>query len=237
MPHSRLLLFAGIGAFGLLALWMDGVIGVAAWIPAGRTWRRTARVMLVAFLCVHLLVAPLLLPMNATSAAFGQPYIQDAVEAVPAGPELAGQDLVILNHPIVYYGHFFPTVRILAGQSSPRRVRVLAPAVDTLHVRRPDIHTLVVRPKGGFLGLPFDNVFRGPGDPMAVGDRVVLTGMTVEIMQLTADGRPAEASFRFASPLEDSTLRWLRWAGQGYVRFVPPAVDDTCTVPPAPPLF
>jgi hypothetical protein len=192
--------------------------------------------MLFAFLVVHLLIAPVLLEMNATSATFSQRYIQDAATAVQAGPELAQQDLVIMNHPVTFYGHYFSTARFLAGESVPHHLRVLAPADGPLRVTRTDERTLVMKPQGGFFGLPFDNVFRGPSHPLRVGDQVRLTGMTVEINALTEDGRPGEVAFRFSVPLEDSSLRWLRWE-EGYVPFAPPAVGRSVLLPAARPLF
>lgn len=57
--------------------------------------------------------------------------------------------------------------------------------------------------------------------------------MTVEITALTSDGRPAEATFRFAKRLEDPGLRWLEWRGGVYASFALPAVGETVTLPPA----
>lgn len=237
MPHSRLLLFAGIGGFGLLAQWIEGMTERAGWILEWKAWRIAARGMLFIFLLVHLVIAPILLPVNATSAAFAQRFIQDASAKVSAGPEFEEQDLVILNHPIVFYGHYFMTARFLAGQSVPRRTRILAPGLVPLRVIRPDERTLVIRPEGGFCGFAFDNVFRGPDHPFTEGEKVCLAGMTVEILHITKDGRPAEAAFRFTVSLNNPSLRWLRWDDGGYVSFQPPDVGMEIVVPAAPPLF
>lgn len=226
VPHSRLLMFSGIGAFGLLAQWIGGIAEHAEWTRPGRPWRIGATVMLWFLLFAHLLVAPVLLPMNATSAAFGQRYIQDATARVAGGAELERQDLIILSHPIVFHAHTFHTARILNGQPAPMRVRVLAPGTVPIHVRRQDERTLIVRPEGGFLAAAFDDVFRGPAHPLAKGERIELTGITIRIVELTADARPAEVEFRFSVPLEDASLRWLQWDGEGYADFVPPAVGE-----------
>jgi hypothetical protein len=193
--------------------------------------------MLYAFFVIHLVLAPVLLAGNSTSASFAQKYIQDAAAGVSAGPELSDQDLVIVNHPIVFYAHYFKSARLFAGLSVPRRLRVLAPGLTQVQVERPDEKTLVVRPEGGFLADPFDNVFRGPSHPLRLGQRVILSGMTAEVTALTSDGRPAEVAFHFAVPLEDSTLRWLMWEGEGYVPFTIPSVGESRVIPPAPPLF
>jgi len=231
MPHGRLLTFAGIGAFGLIAQWIGGIRDKAAWLPEGKWWRTAAQVMVMVFLVIHVAIAALILPFNTLGATFSQPYIQDAAERVQAGPEFAGQDLVIVNHPIVFYGHYFQTARVLAGQSAPRRVRVLAPGAVPVLVSRPDERTLLVRPEGGFLGQPFDGVFRSRAHPMRTGERVVLTGVEIEVTALTADGRPGEIAVRFAVPLEDSSLRWLRWDEKGgYAEYRLPAAGESMVV-------
>ena len=66
---------------------------------------------------------------------------------------------------------------------------------------------------------------------MRQGERVELTGMTVEVTELTADGRPAEAIFRFDRELEDPMLVWLRSRRDGLVPFVPPPVGTSVTLP------
>jgi hypothetical protein len=231
MPHSRLLVFAGIGGFGLLAQWIAALWEGKEWEPRKRWWRIVARPMLPFFLFVHTFVAPVLFVFNSTSATFGEALVQKPAAGVAAGPEISSQDLVILNHPIVFYAHFFSTARLLAGQALPRHVRVLAPATRRLHLRRPDDRTLVIRPEGGYLGLPFDDVLRGPAHPLELGEQVVLTGMTAQVDEVMPDGRPAEVAFRFAVSLNDSSLRWLRWDNGNYAPFQPPAVGDSITVP------
>ena len=68
----------------------------------------------------------------------------------------------------------------------------------------------------GCEGLTLDlDTLSGPrstdASPMRLGERIELTGVTVEITAVTADGRPAEATFRFASSLDDKSLIWLEW--------------------------
>jgi hypothetical protein len=234
VPHGRLLLFAGIGAFGVLAQWMGAMAMKPEWIPRTKGWRRTARPMVYVFLVVHLLIAPILLPMNATSASFAQMYIQDPIKKVPAGPEFKSQELVILNHPIVFYADYFLTVRLLNGLPGPRILRVLAPGLTPVHVYRPDDSTLVVRPEGGFFAAPFDDVFRGPSHLLTKGEVIRLTGMTAEITDVLPDGRPAAVEFRFPVPLTDPSLRWLQWKDNQYESFTPPAVGERVTIPGSP---
>ncbi len=222
MPHSRLLFLAGIGGMGLVAQFLGGFTEGAKW-SYGRTGRRLiGRGVLVLLVVVHGIIAPLLLPLNAVSAATAEPYIQKAVNDAPLGPDLAAQDLILVNPPIMFYAHALLTVRTLEGVPMPRHLRVLAPGLVQLEVSRPDERTLVIRPDGGFLAFPFDNLFRKEGDRFYPGERVELTNLSVEIVGLTADGRPSEVAFRFSVPLEDPSLKWLKWEDGTYAPFEPP---------------
>jgi len=61
-----------------------------------------------------------------------------------------------------------------------------------------------------------------------------LTGMTVEVTELIADGRPAEAAFRFDTPLEDRSLRWLEWIEGRFRPWSPPPIGETVELRPDP---
>lgn len=65
---------------------------------------------------------------------------------------------------------------------------------------------------------------------MAVGRPVPLSRMTIQVTAVTQDGRPAEATFRFAVPLEDPSLRWVVWQNGGFVPFNPPRVGQKVVV-------
>ena len=85
--------------------------------------------------------------------------------------------------------------------------------------------------EGGLYRSMLGWLFRGPDRPMAIGHVVELEGMSVEITRITPEGAPAEAVFRFDRPLDDPSLRWLRWRDGVYVPFVPPAVGESVTLP------
>jgi hypothetical protein len=68
---------------------------------------------------------------------------------------------------------------------------------------------------------------------MSAGERFELTGMTVEIVRTDAQGGPVELEYTFSVPLEDSSLRWLRWEGEGYVPFKPPPIGQTVALAPS----
>ncbi|NVB83892.1 MAG: hypothetical protein HOV81_36290, partial [Kofleriaceae bacterium] len=69
--------------------------------------------------------------------------------------------------------------------------------------------------------------------PFAIGDRVDLTGLSLEIESITGDGRPRAVLAHFTAPLEDPTYVWRRWEGKTYVPYTPPAIGARDTFPAA----
>ena len=67
-----------------------------------------------------------------------------------------------------------------------------------------------------------------PYNPIEASPRV--TSVRIEMTELMPDGRPAEATFRFRVPLEDSSLRWFQITDKGYEAFEPPAIGQTVEV-------
>jgi hypothetical protein len=102
--------------------------------------------------------------------------------------------------------------------------------VPAVTIRRVDEHTLEIRPKGGYLGLALDRVFRNERRPMAEGQEVKLTGMTARVTAVTPDDRPAIATFRFDEPLESPSYVWLCYRGKRYEPFVPPSVGHDTSI-------
>jgi hypothetical protein len=183
----------------------------------------------VVLLLTHLLISPLLLPLTAYSPAL-LGHLEPAALSLPIS---ASDTVVLLNAPSFFSASFLGTIRAAHGLPVPAHVRYLGAGPVALEVTRRDAQTLVVRPVGGYL-TGFDSVFRGPGHPLAIGERVVLAGLVVEVLALTADGRPAAAAFHFALPLEAPALRWFAWQGGVFVPFTPPAVGQTLSVPALP---
>ena len=62
-------------------------------------------------------------------------------------------------------------------------------------------------------------------------ETIDLTAVTIEITELTDDGRRAEATFCFRVPLEDPSLRWLFVQDFRYVPFIVPDIGKTVDVP------
>jgi len=234
---DRSLFFIGLGAMGLLARFFGLVYGEIGGRPTSASWRIPAKVLLGLFVFVHGVFGPIMFTLRASAPLGSKKLLHQCMVMTPLDESVEQQDLVIVNAPIVMEAMYVSIVRELEGLPLPRRTRTLSPGFTGVTYHRPDARTLVARPKGGFLGWEMDQLMRGLHLPMALGARIELTGMTVEITALMPDNRPAEATFVFAVPLEDPSLRWLHWIEGEFVAFTPPAIGETVELAPTVPAF
>jgi hypothetical protein len=224
-PMDRLLTSVGPGAFGLLALFWAAVFDPERRLgPVG--WRRIARPLARLLIVIHLVIAPLALLFRAGNPIGPRPIEQSWYVRAPLGPEIEGRTIVVVNARSPAHAGYLVLQRAARGMPIPRHIRVLAPAIPAVTIRRPDDRTLTIRPDGGYLRWALDRVFRSERREMLPGHRVALTGMTAEVTEVTPDGRPAEVAFHFDVPLEDGSLIWLCDRGGTFERFTPPSIGQ-----------
>jgi len=230
LPANRLLFFIGLGAMGLLAEFL-----IAGLPPALRAWEAWANSGVTGLLlAVHLIIAPVLLPVMAFSPRLlgGLEHgLEGTIASLPDDPRLAQQTAVVVYAPNFADTGYIALLRLRLGLPAPARVRGLASGLGPVRVTRRDAHSLLVTTGGGYLN-GYDTVFRGLDHPLALGQVVDLGDMTATTVSLTADGRPASVAFHFSVPLEDASLAWFRWSAGLYVPFTPPAVGVTVELPP-----
>jgi hypothetical protein len=234
-PSNRLLFFAGLGSMALLARLLSTIFPDGSPAAAGRaSGRGLARGFALLMVLTHLVIAPLGMPVNAyLTKVMGEPIVR-AAATLPADQALTGQDLIFVNAPdFLLYVSYMPSLMLLENRPLPLHIRALSAGPAPTELRREDARTLVLRAEGGMLTGPLGRLFRGPTLPMRAGDRVDLTGVTVETIRVTGDGRPLEVRFRFSVPLEDASLRWVRWEKDGFVPMELPPIGKTVTLAPA----
>lgn len=227
-PNDRLLLFVGIGAMGLVAQLIFVVFGKTEQRPKLILWRMPAIVFATVLILCHLIIAPLALPLRAANPMMPKKFTERLMISGPLDRSVENQDLVIVNPPLTFIVMTSPILWESDMQLMPRRLRVLTSSLlRPVKIHRPDANTLVVQPEYGYYAWVLDALFRDEKHPFSVGDRVKLAGMTVEILELTGDNRPAKAAFTFSVPLEDPSLRWLQYKDGAFVPFTPPAVGQS----------
>jgi hypothetical protein len=229
-PSDRLLIFVGIGAMGLVAGLFESIPESSDHIAA-KVWRAGVVILAGVWLVLHVLIAPLLLPGRVLAPSQQDLFMARVSDSLSGDAAVTSQQLVIVNAPEMT-SHYLLLRRASLGEPLPGRIRFLSTGVGEVLVGREDEYTLSLAWKDGLFAQPLDQIFRGSRFPFSVGDSFRLTGLTIEVRELTDDGRPARASYRFSVPLEDPGLRWLKWAGREYESFEPPSIGDTITLPP-----
>lgn len=232
-PSDRNLLFAGLGGFGLVAQMIS-----ASREHLGRPARYYAAALGGLFIFLHLVAAPLLLPLRSWGTGnMLHRYSEQAIESLFPDGDVTGKKLIVIAAPDSVITNMAAAAKINRRVPLPESFRLLsAVTLGTAVVRRVDEKTLSIVLSAGHLHDPTATVFRDPKRfPFRVGDRVLLTGMTVEIMSLTADGAlPERVDFHFDKPLEDASFFWVYWDKHRFAPLKMPAVGEERELPVIP---
>ncbi|MGH9462952.1 MAG: hypothetical protein ACRD1X_17200 [Vicinamibacteria bacterium] len=124
--------------------------------------------------------------------------------------------------------------RRLDSKPAPRSILMLAPGTTSLTLERSSEHALSIEAKDGWLGSPFDNVYRDSTERFPNNYRVRLSDVEIRVVASTEDGRPKRVLFTFERQLEDDSLRWVRYEDGKYVPFEPPGVGQTAVIEAVP---
>jgi hypothetical protein len=85
--------------------------------------------------------------------------------------------------------HFSATT--VPSIAAPDAIRVLSSGLSSdLTIARTGERELEIEAQGGFITNTLDRLYRGLTDPMAQGQRIVLSDMVAEVLTLTQDQRP-----------------------------------------------
>jgi hypothetical protein len=211
IPADRLLVLTGFGAMPALALGLQSALRASHGLCDASSARiRAARRSIALTLTgMHLVVAPLVLPVAALSTALVAHWTEQAETSLPADANVPQQVLIVASIPDSVLLTYVPTMRAWTGKPNPRRLYWLnAMPGDAYFERRADNRLRVSANQGLF---DRRSEARGLNFAFKPGDKVVLTEMTIEVLDLNAAGLPSVCDFVFASPLESLRYRWQTW--------------------------
>jgi hypothetical protein len=233
-PMNRLLLFGGIGAFGLMAMLVDdlGLLGDEA--ADGRRW---SSFMAKGLLVLHLPVAAILLSSWLALLPEFNLVFEAGSRAAPRDPALAEQSLIFANGQDLPCSYTLLIRQLDDDAPAPLRVVQLAPMATAAMVARVDDSTLLIETEDGWLDYPFDRLMRGIDTPFEVGELIESSIFSVEVIDITGDGRPLSAVFSFREALESESHRWLWWRDGRLVDFELPPVGGRVELRPESLLF
>lgn len=223
-PSERNLMWAGLGAMGLLAQWIGSVTlrrreaaeGGSGGHGVSRAPSWAARLAAAALLMVHLVLAPLSALGNSRGFASFKTIRELGFANVLQDEKVREQMVVFVNPPIQFMVSSFPTYRAAIGQPVPRRFRVLASGVYPLRLTRLNERTLALRCEGGGILQPV-GTWDVPGQPK---DPVFSVNYLALVMDrvFRSDSRPFTVGETSVSEL--MTARVVELAPGGGVREV-----------------
>lgn len=213
-PDDHLLLLPGFGAFGAIGL----LVGEVAVVPERSAVLRLAARVLVG---VHLLLAPLLLPLREITFPFMiQGLVDRGAASFPDDAAVREQDLVLVAAPDSLFTAYMFLTRQQSGAPVPRSARILT--VQTggeFTVTRVGEAVIEVENAVGQNGGPFWGLYRDT--PYAVGEITRLSDMDAEVLAVDR-GVPTKLRFSLHGAL--STKRFMIWQGRSFTPFELPAV-------------
>ena len=227
-PMDRLLMFTGLGAFGLMVRFWNEVFVEERRQKFSR-WHKVAVPVAVLFVAIHIIAAPILLMLR-VAAPWGPRVMAEATFPRTHFDEtIQQQDLIVINPPIAWLAGYCQLYFDHEEFPAPRAVRALSSGIDGVSLRRTSDRTIEVSPRKGYITFP-DSILRNEQFPLKVGDQVRLARMTATVLSVE-DNRPKTVEFRFQTPLEDESLRWIQFRNGHYVPWTPPPVGQDVTFP------
>lgn len=222
LPTDRQLLLIGFGVFGFAAQ-------LCAELRERSDRRRGVRWFGRVWFVIHAGLSPLLLPLRAVSPAQIHALAAEAADA--ALTDAPPERVILVRAPSDLVMLYARAERRLQGRPFPAEFRYLYAGLGALTVTRIDDRTIELRPEAGWLYAPLDRLFRAEADRFRAGERVEAGTMVVEVLEVSADGRPMAARVRFDRPLDDASFAWRSWEGKRPERFELPAIGSTRTLP------
>jgi hypothetical protein len=232
IPQSRNVGLVSLGVMGLAGQLFVDVATARKPGPLTTFQRILLKIAMPILLILYLVVSPLLVISN-PAATRTSAEAQASAADFGSAPELAAQHLYVINPPgaMSFMGGLFQ--RLFTDEPFPVSINYLSSGFAPVHIERVDARTIVVTPEGGYTPLPgpivddktgmvtqvhLENVYRAldgfyynSRNPMRVGQVFTLREVTVEVTEMTGDGRIAQAAFTFDHPLEDNRYVWLLW--------------------------
>jgi hypothetical protein len=229
-PADRLLGFVGLGGMGLLALFIDRLLG--SWALEREKLRRYASLGTASVLVLlHVVLSPPSLLLRARSMVSVEQLVRRADDSLPSDPSVRDKTVVVVNSPGDPFFGYLLISRLSRREARPQHLRWLSTGLTAVHVERVDERTLRVAPEGGFLQFNFDQMLRDEQHGFAPGERVELTGLSIVVETVSAQNKPLTVRAEFDRPLEHPSLLWFRWVGRELVPYELPALGATATLP------
>jgi hypothetical protein len=236
MPMSKNLGFVAVGAYGLIASFVAGLItrpsppssrmgdsGAMNQLPEWLTCRILAWIACVLLILAHVpgAISGRVVAVKATAHVL---YGMNGLGDIGDWPNIENENVIVVNPPSVLAFISAPFYKAYHHQPLPRTLRALVPGCTSFDVERTDDKTLVIQSKtsniffcddfgpvrGVYLCSACDRFLLADAK-CKKGARYDLNGLTVEVLESDASGLPSRVAFRFNTSLDSPDFHWLRF--------------------------
>ena len=246
---SRTLLFASIGAFGLITLFVNDIINKPEGILKTKSWLIPAKIFCLFLLLAHIpltiaarLVTPAMFDMSITG--------MDTSMSIKWQPDFKDKDIILLNCPTVLSCMMIPYYNSYHKQPFPRSMHMLSIGIEGIEIVRLDQKRLLFKaPSGNLIRFErgddihiahalnvINGITRGKQFPMQPSQSVTTRKFTAEVVAVDDSGMPKNVLFTFNEVLEESELYflWFNWRDGQYHKFEMPETGQSVSIPAVP---
>ena len=240
-PLSKNFGYVAVGAYGLIASFVAGLITRQSWLPKFLTYRIAAWIACALLILMHIPGAIAGRVLTVKAIAFNR---VTRLCDVGDSPNIENENVIVVNAPCTLVLAYEPSYKAYHHQPLPRTLRALVPGCTSFNVQRTDDKTLVIQSKAPDI-FSCDNV--GPihgayvcrmanlllGKPRCKkGDRYNLGGLTVEVLESDASDLASRVAFRFDTSLDSPNFHWLRfdWQTFSHRPFEVPRIGQSVTL-------
>jgi len=202
-PSGRLLVFASVGGAGLLSEYLIWVFSQE------RPRAKLSRAIAYGLIAIHIFIAPFALVGTSLGLNYLAWGMQKTFTDIDYPDDIGDRRLVIINAPNFFFTTYANVYRTVEGLPVPQGTHLLAPNAPIparMTVTRVDEDTLYFAGEDGFRYM----LFRDEDKPFAVGDRIELTHLTVEVLEVDDVGHAMAVHYHFPAPLESPTYCWMQ---------------------------
>ncbi|MGA3283195.1 MAG: hypothetical protein ABSD57_01890 [Verrucomicrobiota bacterium] len=240
VPLSKNFGFIAVGAYGLIASFVAGLVIRPSRLPEWSGYRILAWTAGVLLILAHGpgAVAGRVAVVKADSYLFTW-----ASRVPPDWPNIENENVIVVNAVCPLESAYVPSYRAYHHQLLPRTLRVLVPGCTGFDVQRTDDKTLVIQSHGpnifscddvGPIHITYAfSTFTLVSEPKCKkGDRYNLGGLTVEVLESDASGLPSCVAFHFDTSLDSPDFHWLwfDWRTSSAKPFKVPAIGQSVTL-------
>jgi hypothetical protein len=249
-PTGKNLGFVAVGAFGLIAIFIAGLLTKESWMLKSLFYRIPAWTMCVILIFAHILSATVGRIIAPSMSSFTSNNLGHIIN-IPPSPNISNQNVIVINTPCQLLLSYTPFYRAYYGEPIPKTFRTLVLGGESLEVTRTDKRTLVVKCASSNIfsndqtnPLHFANLFGVlnslfiGGQTYEKGEKQILKNLMVEILAVDSHRLPGKIAFRFDVSLDDPAFHWLwfDWSAFSYKRFGVPQIGETISIPGPPPV-